>query len=122
MASFGSVTYGSISCQASLDVNLARFCCEQGRWLNQDSLWWTSPFEVSASRKGLDNLYDPRLEDLSEQRLAGYAAATRPPRMSQTNQNVSGFGFILSKTNLLKSVKRPLGALITLDYTRVGNT
>ncbi len=62
---------------------------EQGRWLNQDSLWWTSPLEVSASRKGLDNLYDPRLEDLAEPRLAGYAGAARPPRMSQTEQNVS---------------------------------
>jgi RHS repeat-associated protein len=71
---------------------------EQDRWLNQDSLWWTSPLEVSASRKGIDNVYDPTLEDYSEKKEVGYAAAARPPRMSETNQKVSGFGFVLSKT------------------------
>jgi RHS repeat-associated protein len=71
---------------------------EEDRWGNQDDLWWTSPVEMSASRKGLDNLYDPKLENYTQSRRSGVAGAARPPRMSHGDIQTMGAGFVLSRT------------------------
>jgi RHS repeat-associated protein len=71
---------------------------ENDRWDSLDDLWWTSGLEVSASRKGVDNVYDPKAEDFTDARSPGFAGASRPPKMSKANQKVFGFGFYLSLT------------------------
>ena len=53
---------------------------------------------MSASRRGVDNVYDPRADDFTDQRSTGVAGASRPPKMSKSTQKVFGFGFYLSMT------------------------
>ncbi|HEY5912736.1 MAG TPA: hypothetical protein VJA21_19215, partial [Verrucomicrobiae bacterium] len=87
---------------------------EENRWGSQDNLWWTSPTQMSASRKGLDNLYDPKLENYSQDRangeslLSGVATAARPPRMSHSIINSVGVGFGLSMTKSMIDVTSDL--------------
>jgi RHS repeat-associated protein len=71
---------------------------EVERWQSQDDMWWASPAEASASRKGVDNVYDPKADDFSDPKSTGFAGASRPPKMSKTVQKTMGFGFYLSMT------------------------
>ncbi len=74
---------------------------EVERWQSLDDFWWTSATEMSASRQGTDNVYDPRDPregGFVDKKFSGYSGASRPPRMSKSKQKVLGIGFYLSVT------------------------
>ena len=70
---------------------------DKNRWGSVDNYWWTGPVEASASRKGADYIFTPKVEDYAGPEYQnGNSGAARPAKMSESDTSNYSIGFGLS--------------------------